>query len=90
MSTYYTTGRHLTQPGCARGAPLVQFQLLPQRLRTKRQVLSVPLTECPRSERRHSGCVTANSENRKSLGQVTLQGHPTPWVPPHTPPHSEP
>lgn len=27
---------------------------------------------------------TANSANRESLGQVTLQGHPTPGVPLHT------
>lgn len=50
VSADYATGRHLTQsqdvPG---GLPLVQFLLLPQRLRTKWQMPSVPLTECPRS-----------------------------------------
>lgn len=88
LSTYYAMGGHLTQPGVPVGLLLVQFQLLPQRLRTKRQVPSASLSA--RGPSRHSGWVTANSENRKSLGQVTLQGHLTPWVPPRTPPHSEP
>lgn len=43
LSTDYTMGRHLTHSqDVPVGLLLVQFQLLPQRLRAKQQVLSVP------------------------------------------------
>lgn len=59
VSTDYTMGRHLTHSqDMPVGLLLVQFQLLPKRLRAKRQVLSVPSLSARGPSAGTAGCVS--------------------------------